>query len=301
MSGPRVALMLVALTAVGCGSWDRIREEMVGPLHEMLHEAYPRALGRKDLQQVEQMYDAAGWRDAAERTRQLIAGFVRLDKVRCVIEKAEQEEAGGLTLQLWLKLDGSTTGGRLCSIEQRQLVTCRRVDGTWRIVRNQPLATRQHHSRWPGFRSAAAERGLTGRHTSRGVIDRQGQRQDYLPGTGLSVRDIDGDGLEELLMVNGGELKLYHNRGGRFVEQSRQRGLIWPSTGECRYALFGDIDNDGDADLFVGVLDGPNQLFHNDGHGRFSRLPAGLRWRRVSGPLHRQWGKPAAEVARSGL
>ena len=54
MSGPRVALMLVALTAVGCGSWDRIREEMVGPLHEMLHEAYPRALGRKDLQQVEQ-------------------------------------------------------------------------------------------------------------------------------------------------------------------------------------------------------------------------------------------------------
>ena len=50
-----------------------------------------------------------------------------------------------------------------------------------------------------------------------------------------------------------------------FVDESEERGL---SITDANGAAFADYDNDGDADLIV-VRDGSDQLFRNDGDGRF--------------------------------
>jgi len=61
---------------------------------------------------------------------------------------------------------------------------------------------------------------------------------------------------------------LFMNRGGLvFSEESVARGLTdtrYSFVGECR-----DLDGDGDADLFVGNDYGPNNVYLNDGTGRF--------------------------------
>lgn len=88
--------------------------------------------------------------------------------------------------------------------------------------------------------------------------------------------DVDGDGDQDLYVVNGrypaGEPnKLFINNGnGTFGEQARARGVDDPNWGLG--AVFGDIDNDGDLDLFVSNYIGGNNLYLNDGKGNFTKV-----------------------------
>ena len=63
---------------------------------------------------------------------------------------------------------------------------------------------------------------------------------------------------------------LYRNDGGsRFVDVTTEVGLA-DDSGRQLAAVFGDFDNDGDADLFVANDKRPNFLFLNNGDGTFS-------------------------------
>ena len=96
-------------------------------------------------------------------------------------------------------------------------------------------------------------------------------------GAGVCLADIDGDGRPDVFLARTeGPNALYRNLGDwRFENITRQAGVAAAdrySTG-CAFA---DVDGDGDQDLLLVSLGGPNALFLNDGKGHFSEQTAGL-------------------------
>lgn len=97
----------------------------------------------------------------------------------------------------------------------------------------------------------------------------------YDHGTGLAAADVDGDGLADLYFVSqrGGN-QLWRNLGkGRFENITARAGVTLADRVSVT-ASFADIDNDGDADLFVTSVRGGNVLFANDGKGVFRDITA---------------------------
>jgi len=138
----------------------------------------------------------------------------------------------------------------------------------------------------------AAESGLTRSNTSGGP-----EKKDYIletTGNGVAILDYDGDGLNDIFIVNGTTLagpgqgpprtsQLYHNEGhGKFMEVSRDAGFTLEGWGQG--VCVGDYNNDGKPDLLVTYY-GYNRLYKNLGEGKFqdataeARLPtAGVRY-----------------------
>ena len=103
----------------------------------------------------------------------------------------------------------------------------------------------------------------------------------YMPetfGAGALWLDVDGDGWQDLLLVNGTawperddaatHAALYRNdRDGTFTDITRGSGLDVPLYGLGGAAA--DFDNDGHVDVYLTVL-GPNRLFRGAGDGTFT-------------------------------
>ncbi|MDE2929175.1 MAG: CRTAC1 family protein [Acidobacteriota bacterium] len=92
----------------------------------------------------------------------------------------------------------------------------------------------------------------------------------YDHGNGISAADVDGDGLEDIYFLNQvGANQLWKNLGrGRFRDLTEVAGVGVPDRISVA-ASFADVDNDGDADLFVTTVRQGNVLFENRGKGRF--------------------------------
>ncbi len=118
-------------------------------------------------------------------------------------------------------------------------------------------------------------------------------------GPGAAFFDYDGDGRQDIYLVNGTYLlgeapqplpanRLYRNRGdGTFADVTAASG-----SGDTGYGMgcaAGDYDNDGDQDLYVTNF-GANVLYRNEGAGRFANVTAAVgagdkRWGSSSGFL----------------
>ncbi len=126
----------------------------------------------------------------------------------------------------------------------------------------------------PRFVDRTAASGIAFRHTT-GAFG-----QKWLPetmGAGVVLFDFNGDDRLDLLFLNGTRFPgkpgaaatqtLYENLGGlRFRDVSRERGVALDAY--CMGGAAGDLDNDGDADLYLSCV-GTDYLLVNEG-GRFT-------------------------------
>ena len=123
------------------------------------------------------------------------------------------------------------------------------------------------------FQDARESSGIT--FVNRIVDDaaRNYQKAHYDHGTGLAIADVDGDGLYDIYFVNqmGGNELWKNLGGGKFRNITAEAGVAVPGRISVT-ASFADVDNDGDADLFVTTVRGGNVLFENDGHGHFRNI-----------------------------
>src|SRR5580700_2082293 len=116
---------------------------------------------------------------------------------------------------------------------------------------------------------------------------------ETMPG-GVALLDYNNDGLLDIFLVNGGQLRevagkpfsfnrrnpafwnrLYRqNKDGSFTDVTEQAGLA--DAGETNYGMgvaVGDYDNDGFSDIYVTNF-GKNILYHNNGDGTFTDVTA---------------------------
>jgi enediyne biosynthesis protein E4 len=120
------------------------------------------------------------------------------------------------------------------------------------------------------FTDRITESGIDFRHR---VVDDAGKTYKaahYDHGNGVAIADVDGDGLTDIYFVNqvGGNQLWRNAGGGKFRNITAEAGVaVAGKVGVS--ASFADIDNDGDADLYVTTVRAGNVLFENDGHGRF--------------------------------
>jgi enediyne biosynthesis protein E4 len=120
------------------------------------------------------------------------------------------------------------------------------------------------------FTDRRTESGISFRYR---VVDDAGKAYKaahYDHGTGLAIADVDGDGRTDIYFVNqvGGNELWKNVGGGKFQDITGSAGVAVPERISVS-ASFGDIDNDGDADLYVTTVRAGNVLFENDGQGRF--------------------------------
>ena len=107
-----------------------------------------------------------------------------------------------------------------------------------------------------------------------------------ITGAGAGILDFDGDGRMDVWLIQGGPLtaretrtlpsdRLYRNTGAghelRFEDATQAAGVR--ATGYGMGIATGDIDNDGDTDVFLANF-GANQLYLNTGDGRFRDITA---------------------------
>ena len=98
--------------------------------------------------------------------------------------------------------------------------------------------------------------------------------QNLINGCGVAAGDFDGDGLCDLYFANTDGLNgLFRNQGQwRFQDVTTTAGVGCGTNSASKGVAFADVNGDGQLDLMVGMLGGPNAFFLNQGQGHFTNM-----------------------------
>ena len=124
------------------------------------------------------------------------------------------------------------------------------------------------------FENKLQESGITFRHLINPDCHKDYKPVHYDHGNGLAIADVDQDGLLDIYFVSQvGMGALWRNKGdGSFEDITEKSGLNVTGNKSNISASFGDIDNDGDPDLYITALREGNFLFENNGEGVFTDI-----------------------------
>ena len=117
------------------------------------------------------------------------------------------------------------------------------------------------------FQEKAAERNVTGYNS-----DESSPGNPIFLGVGLA--DLSNSGSQDVYVCNlVGKNRLYINNGKGFfddVSSEKNRGI--GESERTNAVIYGDVDNDGDLDMFITNEESTNRLFLNDGTGHFNEV-----------------------------
>jgi Flp pilus assembly protein TadD/peroxiredoxin len=227
-------------------------------------------------------------RSFAEELGTLVEGFRQVTVAEFLITAIEVDRENGLaTTDVRYDIVGPATDGGRAQRSGLWRMRWRRGEDGWRVMEWTATADLRSRASAPVFTEITTA-ALGGNDSFRrqlstsldawvATIDSPLTR-DSNGHHGVSVGDVDGDGLEDFYVAQPSGLpnRLYRNRGdGTFEDVTERAGVgILDDTSQ---SLFADVDNDGDQDLIVGLSTGP-VLFLNDGTGRFTRVPDAFRF-----------------------
>ncbi len=97
-------------------------------------------------------------------------------------------------------------------------------------------------------------------------------------GLNIIQADYNNDGCMDILVLRGGwefarrHSLLRNNCDGTFTDVTAESGLLAGPLSPSQSAVWADIDNDGNLDLFIANENAPSQLFRNNGNGTFTDI-----------------------------
>ncbi|NND60049.1 MAG: VCBS repeat-containing protein, partial [Gammaproteobacteria bacterium] len=114
------------------------------------------------------------------------------------------------------------------------------------------------------------------------VTTETGLHEAFGTGLGVIAADLNADGAQDLYVANDKMANIYwvNDGAGRFRNEALMAGAAYNADGVSEASMgviAGDVDGDGDEDLFMTHLTGQtNTLYLNDGSGRFRDATAQL-------------------------